>query len=123
MSFAISDTPRAPLDLIRKVYTDGVAAGGDKAGVNDTSGMATRGVMRYLSEVIRSIIPKEMMLNGHCHNTYGLATANTLACVKGGYDEVDCTINGYGDEVCNAAMEEVATSLEALYGIDTGLEL
>jgi len=33
------DTPRAPMHLIRKVYEDGVAAGGDKAGINDTFGL------------------------------------------------------------------------------------
>ena len=123
VSWAISDTPRAPLELIRKVYRDGLAAGGDKAGVNDTFGVANPGVMRYLCEEVRSIIPKEMTLKGHCHNTFGLATANTIACVEGGADEVDCTINGYGDEAGNASMEEVAAALEALYGVDTGLDL
>ena len=123
ISWAISDTPRAPLELIRKVYRDGFAAGGDKAGVNDTFGVANPAVMRYLSAEIRSIIPEDMVLKAHCHNTYGIATANSLACVEGGADEVDCTINGYGDEAGNAALEEVVTSLEALYGVDTGLKL
>lgn len=123
ISWAISDTPRAPLELIRKVYRDGLAAGGDKAGVNDTFGVATPGVMRYLSREVRAIIPEDMVLKIHCHNTYGLATANTLAGAEGGGTEVDCTINGYGDEAGNAALEEVVTSLEALYGVDTGINL
>ena len=123
VSWAISDTPRAPMDLIRKVYREGVAAGGDKAGINDTFGIATPGVMRYLTHEIRSIIPEEMHLKIHCHNTFGLATANTLACAEGGGTELDCCINGYGDEAGNASLEEVAASLEALYGVDTGLNL
>ena len=50
ISWAISDTPRAPMHLIRKVYEEGVAAGGDKAGINDTFGIATPAVMRYLTQ-------------------------------------------------------------------------
>jgi isopropylmalate/homocitrate/citramalate synthase len=123
ISWAISDTARAPMHLIRKVYEEGLAAGGDKAGVNDTFGVATPTVMRYLTRVIRGIIPETMDLKAHCHNTYGLATANTLACAEGGATELDCCINGYGDEAGNASLEEVAMSLEALYGVDTGLNL
>jgi isopropylmalate/homocitrate/citramalate synthase len=123
VSWAISDTPRAPMSLIRKVYEEGVAAGGDKAGINDTFGIATPAVMRYLTKEIRSMIPETMNLKVHCHNTFGLATANTLACAEGGGTELDCCINGYGDEAGNASLEEVAASLEALYGVDTGLNL
>jgi len=123
ISWAISDTPRAPMHLIRKVYEEGLAGGGDKAGVNDTFGVATPTVMRYLTRVIREIIPETMQLKAHCHNTYGLATANTLACAEGGATELDCCINGYGDEAGNASLEEVAASLEALYGVDTGLNM
>jgi len=123
VSWGISDTPRAPLELIRKVYREGVAAGADKAGIADTFGVATPGVMRYLAGEVRSIIPEEMILKVHCHNTFGMATANTLAAAEGGGTELDCTINGYGDEAGNAAMEEVVVSLEALYGVDTGIKL
>jgi isopropylmalate/homocitrate/citramalate synthase len=123
MSWAISDTPRAPMSLIRKVYEEGVAAGGDKAGINDTFGIATPAVMRYLTKEIRSMIPETMDLKVHCHNTFGLATANTLACAEGGGTELDLCINGFGDEAGNASLEEVVVSLEALYGVDTGLDL
>jgi isopropylmalate/homocitrate/citramalate synthase len=123
MSWALSDTPRAPMDLIRKVYSEGVAAGGDKAGINDTFGIATPGVMRYLTHEIRAIIPEAMPLKIHCHNTFGLATANTLACAEGGGTELDCCINGYGDEAGNTSLEEVVVSLEAFYGVDTGINM
>jgi isopropylmalate/homocitrate/citramalate synthase len=59
----------------------------------------------------------------HCHNTFGLAVANTLASVEGGANEVDVVINGYGDEAGNASLEEVVAALEVLYGIDTGMRM
>ena len=121
--FGMSDMPRASMDLIRKVYSEGVAAGADKAGLFDTFGVASAATMKYLSTKVREIIPPKMKLMTHCHNTFGLAVANSLACVEGGTDEVDGVINGYGDEAGNASLEECAVALEALYGIDTGLKL
>jgi len=121
--WGMSDCPRASMDLITKVYKEGLAAGGDKAGLFDTFGVANPPVMKYLASKIREIIPPTMKLMNHCHNTFGLATANTLACVEGGADEVDVVINGYGDEAGNASLEEVVVSLEALYGVDTGMKL
>ena len=52
------------MELIRKVYREGLAAGGDKAGINDTFGVATPGVMRYLTREMRAIIPEEMAAQG-----------------------------------------------------------
>jgi len=123
VTWGISDTPRASWDLSRKVYQEGLAAGGDKAMIMDTFGVASAPVMKTLARKVREIIPPKMVLLCHCHNTFGLATANTLACVEGGTNEVDVVINGYGDEAGNAALEEVVVSLEALYGIDTGIKL
>jgi isopropylmalate/homocitrate/citramalate synthase len=121
--WGISDMPRARLELAMKVYKEGLAAGGDKAMIMDTFGVANSATMRYLSSKIREVIPPEMKLLCHCHNTFGLAVANTLACVEGGANEIDVVINGYGDEAGNASLEECVAALEALYGIDMGLKL
>jgi isopropylmalate/homocitrate/citramalate synthase len=119
----MSDAPRASLDLIQKVYREGLAAGGDKAGIFDTFGVANSPTMKYIATKVREIIPPTMNLMTHCHNTFGLAVANTLACVEGGANEVDVVINGYGDEAGNASLEEVIVALEVLYGIDTGIKM
>jgi isopropylmalate/homocitrate/citramalate synthase len=121
--FGMSDIPRASMALIHKVYSEAVAAGADKAGVFDTFGVASAATMKYITSKVREIIPPKMNLMTHCHNTFGLAVANSLACVEGGANEVDGVINGYGDEAGNASLEECAVALEALYGIDTGLKL
>jgi 2-isopropylmalate synthase len=123
VSWSMSDTPRAPLELIRKVYREGLAAGGDKPSIPDTFGVATPPIMRFLARTVREIIPPSMALKIHCHNTFGLATANTLAAAEGGGNELDVTINGYGDEADNASLEEVVVALEVLYGVDTGIKL
>jgi len=123
VAWGISDTPRASLELSMKVYKEGLAAGADKAVIMDTFGIANAPTMKFLCTKIREIIPSTMNLQTHCHNTFGLAVANTLASVEGGANEVDGVINGYGDEAGNASLEEVVASLEVLYGIDTGMKL
>lgn len=74
-------------------------------------------------EKIRTIrravdIPIEM----HAHNDFGMATANTLAAVKGGAELLSTTVNGIGERAGNASMEEVVLALEILYGCKTGLD-
>ena len=123
VSVGMSDGTRSPIGLIDRIYDGIVAAGADKVGIYDTFGVGMPAVMKYLSERIRSKLPEGMDFECHMHNTYGLATANSLACVEGGCTMIDTAINGYGDEAGNASLEEVAVDLEAFYGIDTGLKL
>jgi len=72
-----------------KVYREGLAAGADRAMIMDTFGVANAPTMKYLASKIREVIGPKMKLHAHCHNTFGLAVANTLACVEGGADEID----------------------------------
>ena len=50
-------------------------------------------------------------LSTHCHNDLGLAVANSLAAVKAGAKQIECTINGIGERAGNAAMEEIVMAL------------
>lgn len=59
----------------------------------------------------------------HCHNDYGLATACVLAAYESGTSALNCSVNAVGYRAGNAALDEVAPALEALYGVDTGLRL
>ena len=62
----------------------------------------------------------------HCHNDLGLAVSNSLAGVRAGARQVECTINGLGERAGNAALEEIAMALytrQSYYGLATGLNL
>ena len=58
----------------------------------------------------------------HCHDDFGLATANTLTAIEEGVTYPQVCVNAYGERAGNAAFEEVVMTLEELYGIDTGIE-
>ena len=57
----------------------------------------------------------------HCHNDFGLATANSVAAVLTGAKVVHVTMNGLGERTGNASLEEVVMALELLYGIKTNI--
>lgn len=57
----------------------------------------------------------------HAHNDLGLATANTLAAVRGGATHASTTVNGLGERAGNAALEEVVMAARHVYGLDCGV--
>jgi isopropylmalate/homocitrate/citramalate synthase len=67
-----------------KLHTECVAAGADKAGIFDTFGVGSVSTMKYITQKVRGMIPPKMDLMCHCHNTFGLAVANSLEAVNAG---------------------------------------
>ena len=54
----------------------------------------------------------KVIFSAHCHNDLGLAVANSLAGVRAGARQVECTINGIGERAGNAALEEVVMAIK-----------
>jgi 2-isopropylmalate synthase len=48
----------------------------------------------------------------HCHDDLGLAVANSLAGVRAGARQIECTVNGLGERAGNAALEEVVMAIK-----------
>ncbi|HAB78151.1 MAG TPA: 2-isopropylmalate synthase, partial [Gammaproteobacteria bacterium] len=48
----------------------------------------------------------------HCHNDLGLAVANSLAAVRAGCRQVECTINGLGERAGNTSLEEIVMAVK-----------
>ena len=83
--------------------------------------------MRYLMSHIREGLPdsvqKQNLLSIHCHNDFGLASANTLAAMEEGVAYLHTCIAGFGERAGIAPFEEVVTAAELLYNIDTGMDI
>jgi 2-isopropylmalate synthase len=61
----------------------------------------------------------------HCHNDLGLAVANSIAAIRNGARQVECTINGIGERAGNASLEEIAMILRTRkdsFGVDTRIK-
>src|SRR5258708_30819356 len=70
--------------------------------------------------------PQGITLRAHCHDDLGRAVANSLAAVRAGVRQIECTINGIGERAGNAALEEVVVALavrKESFGVTTGIRL
>jgi len=127
VNFVLEDASRTPLADILQIFEAAVKAGADRLVVADTVGFLRPLSMRYLISHIREgllqKLGKEVPLSVHCHNDFGLATANTLAAVEEGVAYVHTCIAGFGERAGIAPLEEVVMALELLYNIDTGIDV
>jgi len=110
------DASRAELGFVKAVYQKGIEAGADRLCFCDTVGVLvpdrSYDIFKELGELPRPV-------SVHCHDDFGLATSNTIAALRAGAREAHVTINGIGERAGNTALEEVAMSLEALFGLKT----
>ena len=80
--------------------------------------------MRWLVERIKAAVgPSAPPLVVHTHDTWGLASAVTIAAVLGGADGIDLVVNGLGTKGGHTSMASTLVALEALYGVRTGVKL
>jgi isopropylmalate/homocitrate/citramalate synthase len=127
VDFMLMDGSRTPLEDILQIFEAAATAGASKLGIADTVGFLRPLSMHYLMAHIRDGLPeavkKKVAFSVHCHNDFGLATANTLAAVEEGVTHVHTCIAGFGERAGIAPFEETVASLELLYNIDTGVNL
>lgn len=112
------DASRSDLDFLARLYRAGIEAGADRLAFCDTVGV-------LVPEVAADIFSRFSRLGApisiHCHNDFGMATANTIAALRAGASQAHVTVNGIGERAGNASLEEVVMALESLYQIDTGI--
>jgi isopropylmalate/homocitrate/citramalate synthase len=117
------DSTRAQPAYYAEVYRAAVQAGAREVVVVDTIGIATPEAAEFLVRQTREWVGDDVPVHWHGHNDFGLATACSLAAVKGGARWIQGTINGMGERAGNANLPEVALALRGLYGVETDLRL
>ena len=113
VEFSAEDAGRTDRGFLREIVQAAAAAGATTINIPDTTGYcAPSGYADLLASVIDGLpAPDAVTLSTHCHDDLGLATANTLAGVRAGARQVECTINGIGERAGNAALEEIVMAL------------
>ncbi len=127
IEFSPMDATRTDPDYLYRVLEVAIAAGATTVNIPDTVGYTTPEEFFTLIQNIRANVPNidKAIISVHCHNDLGMATANSLAAVKAGARQVECTINGIGERAGNAAMEEVVMALRTRrdnYGVESGID-
>lgn len=119
VSVSAEDVGRADAEFLVEYAKATAEAGADRLRMSDTIGVLDPfkavELFRHISESV------SLPLQAHMHNDFGLATANTLAAVKGGARHVHVTVNGLGERAGIGALDEVVLGLERHLGIETGI--
>jgi D-citramalate synthase len=115
VELSAEDASRADGDFLREFYRQGVAAGAKRLCYCDTVGVLIPDRTAEQLADLAAMAP----LSIHCHDDFGLATANSIAALGAGATQVHVTVNGIGERAGNASLEELVMTLESLYGYTT----
>jgi 2-isopropylmalate synthase len=128
VEFSAEDAGRTDIDFLCQVCRVAIDAGATVLNLPDTVGYAVPEEYGAMFLRVREHLgdPAGVTLSAHCHDDLGLAVANSLAAVRAGVRQIECTINGIGERAGNAALEEIVVALAVRkdsFGVATGVRL
>lgn len=113
VEFSPEDACRSEMPFLIEILTAVIEAGATTLNIPDTVGY----VLPYeYGQIIAQLVAgvpgiDKTVISTHCHNDLGQAVANSLAGVRNGARQVECSINGLGERAGNAALEEVVMAI------------
>ena len=124
VEFSPEDAGRSDVDFLCRVIEAVIDAGATTINIPDTVGYNVPHQFGNLFKELIERIPNsdKAIFSAHCHNDLGLAVANSLAAVRNGARQIECTINGLGERAGNTALEEVVMAVKTrqdIFTVDT----
>jgi len=128
VEFSAEDAGRTDIDYLCEVCKSAVEAGATILNLPDTVGYAVPEEYGEMFRRVRTHLDDDpkVTLSAHCHDDLGLAVSNSLAAVRAGVRQIECTINGIGERAGNASLEEIAVALAVRkenFGAKTNINL
>lgn len=124
VEFSPEDGSRTEPEFLIEVCKAVVAAGATTVNIPDTVGWAVPDQFGALIQRLHDSVPEfpsgKAVISVHCHNDLGLAVANSLAAVRAGARQIECTVNGIGERAGNTSLEEVVMALRTRGDFFTG---
>ena len=127
VQFSAEDAGRSDPAFLAEIFAAAVEAGATTVNVPDTVGY----MMPWeYGELIRGLIEavpalRDVDVSVHCHDDLGMAVANSLAGVRAGATQIECTLNGIGERAGNASLEEAVMGLQTradFWGHETAID-
>jgi 2-isopropylmalate synthase len=127
VEFSPEDASRTELGYLAEVVSAAIEAGATTVNIPDTVGYTVPAEFDELFRYLRKHVARidEITLSVHCHNDLGMAVANSLAAVRAGARQIECTINGIGERAGNCSLEEAVMALRTraeFFGLETGID-
>ncbi|WP_375323173.1 2-isopropylmalate synthase [Candidatus Karelsulcia muelleri] len=109
VEFYAEDAGRTENLFLAQICEAVIKAGATVINIPDTTGYCLpeeyAEKIKFLKENVDSI--DKVTISTHCHNDMGLSTANSIAGIINGAQQIECTINGIGERAGNTSLEEV----------------
>jgi 2-isopropylmalate synthase len=127
IEFSPEDAGRSDPEFLYKVLEAVIKAGATTLNIPDTVGYTMPDEFGALIAGIIKNTPgaKDVVISVHCHDDLGLAVANSVAGLRAGARQAECTINGIGERAGNASLEEIVMALRTRadkIGLQTGID-
>ncbi|RUT46348.1 2-isopropylmalate synthase [Paenibacillus anaericanus] len=128
VEFSCEDAGRTEIEFLCEMTEMAISEGVSVVNIPDTVGFLYPHEYGNIFKTLKEKVPniEKIQLSAHCHDDLGMATANSLAAILGGADQIEGTVNGIGERAGNTAIEEVAMALETrseFFGAKTSLAL
>lgn len=107
------DASRADPEFLWRVVERAGEAGASRFRFADTVGILEPFQVYDIFRDLRATCDLELEM--HAHDDLGLATANTLAAVRGGATHVNTTVHGLGERAGNAPLEEAVIGMRRFF--------
>jgi len=117
----LEDAGRAGADAENEVVAFLRNEGIDTFIVAESVGALTPWKMKIKITRLHENFPN-IALGVHCHDDYGLATANSLAAIEAGASYFSGTVAGLGERAGNAPLEEAVVGIRNLLNLNTDVK-
>ncbi|MBN1778671.1 MAG: 2-isopropylmalate synthase, partial [Candidatus Buchananbacteria bacterium] len=126
VEFSCEDAGRTDWGFMVEIVAAVIEAGATTINLPDTVGYCQPeqygAMVAYILANVQDVA--KATISVHCHNDLGLAVANSLAAVRNGARQIECTINGIGERAGNASLEEIVMNLitrKDYFGVQTNV--
>jgi homocitrate synthase NifV len=105
VSVGFEDATKADLNFLLELAQLAEQHGASRIRLADTVGIASPAKIQALVKAVKAVVSLE--LGVHCHNDFGMATANSIAALEAGADCLDAAVLGLGERAGCCRLEEV----------------
>ncbi len=113
VEFSAEDALRSDPDFLYQIIDAVIKEGAGTINLPDTVGYIMPDEIYTLFSGIKNNVANidKVVLSTHNHDDLGMGVANSLAAIRAGADQVECTINGIGERAGNSALEEICMAI------------
>jgi homocitrate synthase NifV len=109
VSVGLEDVSRSDPDFALTAALTAAEAGASRVRLSDSLGVLTPVRMQKLIALFRPALDIDLAV--HCHDDFGMATANAVTALDAGADYADASVLGIGERSGIAATDELAAHL------------